>query len=276
MNSGYVHNAPEKNINQKIEFFPAVIDNFFSDPDLIRNWALQLPMAKTLQGQFPGYRTHPLHTIDSHFTNTLILKALSVYFNLRYDNFTWEDSNVCFNFIEPYDKDINNPKNEGWVHIDTNSDLAGVIYLTPNANPGSGTSLFDVKLEFEKDIMYFNHFEEKKAFYGDGNISDEEYIKSIKNFNNKFFETLNVKNIYNRLIIYDSRNFHKANNFVTGQSERLTLTFFIRNLKIDKTPLQKIRDNENFDNSLNLRINRFYENIKSNKELSEQTDVSDK
>jgi len=220
-------------------------------------------MQKTLEGQWPGYRSPPLHTIDSHFSTTLILKALSTYFNLRYENFKWEDSNVSFSVIEPYDTNKDSVKNQGWVHIDTNSDVAGVIYLTPNADPNSGTSLYKVKPEHEKNINYFTQYVEKKAFYGDGKISDKEYIEALKTFNNKFEETINVKNIYNRMIIYDSRTFHKANNFCTGDQNRLSLVFFVKGLTIDKKPLSKIRDKENFDNSLYLRIRNFYENIKS-------------
>jgi hypothetical protein len=263
MTNSYEHVAEEKNIIESAEFFPAVVDNFFSEPDIIRKWVNDLPMQKTLEGQWPGYRSPALHTIDSHFSNTLILKALSTYFNLRYENFTWEDSNVSFSVIEPYDTNKDSSKNKGWVHIDTNSDVAGVIYLTPNADLNSGTSLYQPKPEFEKDISFFKQYEEKKAFYGDGKISDKDYITAIENFNNKFTETVNVKNVYNRMIIYDSRIFHKANNFITGDTNRLTLVFFVKGLKIDKKPLSKIRDKENFDNSLLLRIKHFYENTKS-------------
>lgn len=263
MTNSYEHIPTEKNIIESAEFFPAVIDNFFSEPDIIRKWANDLPMQKTLEGQFPGFRSPPLHTIDNHFSTTLILKALSTYFNLRYEKFSWRDSSVTYSLIEPFDSNKESPKNEGWVHIDTSSDVAGVIYLTPNADPNSGTSLFKIKPEFEKDISFFNQYEEKKAFYGDGKISDTDYINAIQNFNSKFYETINVKNIYNRLIIYDSRYFHKANNFITGDDNRLTIVFFVQGLKVDKKPLSKIRDKENFDNSLLLRIKNFYENTKS-------------
>jgi hypothetical protein len=156
MTNSYKHIAPEKNIIDSVEFFPAVIDNFFSEPDIIRKWVNDLPLHKTLEGQWPGFRSPQLHTVDSHFSTTLILKALSTYFNLRYENLTWEDSSVSFSVIEPFDVNKQSPKNEGWVHIDTNSDLAGVIYFTPNADPYSGTSLYKIKPEFENDISFFN------------------------------------------------------------------------------------------------------------------------
>ena len=68
--------------------------------------------------------------------------------------------------------------------------LAGLIYLTKDANLNSGTSIF----------------------------------------NDASKETINISNVYNRLIMYDGNPFHRANHFHTGQNERLTLVWFIKNL----------------------------------------------
>ena len=71
-----------------------------------------------------------------------------------------------------------------------NMALVGLVYLTKDANLNSGTSIF----------------------------------------NDAGKETINISNVYNRLIMYDGNPFHRANYFSTGQTERLTLVWFLKNL----------------------------------------------
>ena len=67
-----------------IKFFPVCIDNFFDNPDEIREWALSLPKEKSDDGHWPGVRTSPLHILDKQFHNTLFLKVLASYFDLKW------------------------------------------------------------------------------------------------------------------------------------------------------------------------------------------------
>ena len=74
------------------------------------------------------------------------------------------------------------------------------------------------------------------------------------NNNDKFYETVRFQNIYNRLIIYDAQEYHRANNFDVGDSDRLTLVFFIGGINSD-TPLPKERVvNEDFDATIESMI----------------------
>ena len=98
---------------------------------------------------------------------------------------------------------------------------------------------------------------EKESYYlKKSNI--ENYKKQLDNNNNKFYEKTRFQNLYNRLIVYDSNEFHKANNLYAGKNadDRLTLVFFISGISSTKTkyPLERIKDNENYDTAINYRI----------------------
>ena len=261
---------------KKIKFNPICIDSFFKNPNFIRDWALKLPKQNQLDGDWPGLRTEPLHLIDKNLNNTLLLKILSAYFDLRYENISWQKSNVTFQLTKPYSSDKNNVKNKGWIHQDNGTHLAGLIYLTPNADLDSGTSLFNLKKEYENNFLYFASEPEKQSLYIDLNFNEEIYKKSYEERSKKFYEKINFSNIFNRLIMYDGNEFHRANNLHTGQEERLTLVFFIEGISNDFLPIDRINNFENFDNNIENKIKSIYENTKSEKKLPEQTNVSDK
>ena len=238
-----------------VKFNPTVVDNFFVNPDEIRNFGLSLSKKSSDGGHWPGQRSEELHNIDYDFNNCLILKILSTHFDLRYTEVSWEKSNVTFQTIKSYDDDKDSLKNVGWVHQDDTNQLVGLVYLTPEADLNSGTSIYKLKPEEEKSYLRYGANVEKRTFYKSGKIKKEDYIEALEMHNNRFVETLRVQNLYNRLITYDSDHFHKANSYVTGKEDRLTLVFFVKNLKVDKYPVERTYDKQNFDNSLTRRIN---------------------
>ena len=64
--------------------FPAVcVDNFYSDPDRVREWALSLEYKPPPAGQWPGKRSEKLHILDSKFFNDFCCKIFSLYFDLE-------------------------------------------------------------------------------------------------------------------------------------------------------------------------------------------------
>ena len=62
------------------------------------------------------------------------------------------------------------------------------------------------------------------------------------------------------MISYDAQEFHRANNFFTEGEDRLTLVYFIKDITVNRNPIQRVKDNESYDNFIEERIN---ENIKS-------------
>jgi len=259
---GFTYSPNINDTNTGTKFFSVCVDNFFKDPDSIREFALSLPKEPDPVGGWPGFRTTVLQDIDREFWNILILKSLSTYFDLKHDNIKWEDSRVVFQLIPPYSGKKNNGSNVGWIHKDVGFDLAGLIYLTPDADPDSGTSLFNLKKEKE-DIFLDNMRQSAKHMWKKerDKISEEDYIKQLNAWNENFIEKNRFQNIYNRLIMYDAQEFHRANNFYTGSSDRLTCVFFLKGVQLGgqfrsgRYPQNRVVDFENFDDKLTWRIN---------------------
>lgn len=267
--SGYTHRPKINEELKETKFFPVCVDNFFRDPDAIREWGLSLDMKPDGNGTWPGERSLPLHEINTELNQYILIKAVSSYFDLRFQNFSWERSSAHFQKIKKYSDDSSNKVNEGWIHTDgnkvdgigsTNNQLAGLIYLTPDADLDGGTSLFKLKKEHEETYQLFKMTPEKHAYYKkhDGsneeetitNISDKNYKEAILKHNSKFEETLRFQNVYNRLILYGQNEFHKANSYHVGDSDRLTLVFFINDITTEKYPTERVRDYEEFDSSI--------------------------
>ena len=67
------------NIGDAFNFFPTTcIDNFYKDPDGIRNFALSLNYNDN-SGNFPGLRTDNLNKIDAQFYKQSVNKLLSLF-----------------------------------------------------------------------------------------------------------------------------------------------------------------------------------------------------
>lgn len=243
-----------KNKNELIKnYFPACVDNFFNDPDLIKKYALSLKYEKDDLGRWPGERTKPLHLIDNELYMAIMLKMLSVYIDIDFQNVEWTNASLQFHKIKSFD---NENLNKGWVHTDIDYELAGLVYLNQNVNLNTGTSIYKLK-KGETYSMYERHYE-KHLFLKGENIKDEDYINSLKNNLNKFEETINFSNVYNRFICYDAKEYHTLNG-IDNTEERLTLLLFADGLKIqNKKPLQRVKNNSSFDNFIENRIKNYY------------------
>ena len=268
ISSGFSY-KPILDDENELKVFPICVDNFFDNPDLIRDFALSLPKTPSPNGSWPGKRSAPLHEIDNEFHVTLFLKIFSAYYDLKYSNFSWSSCKAYFQQISKYSNNNDNLKNMGWVHRDEGDEVAGIIYLNPNADINSGTSLFKLKSEYENNHLKHAHNPDKHALYNGNRIIEEDYIKSLEKNNNKFDETIRFGNVYNRLIVYGSQEYHRANSFVAGDEDRLTLVFFMNGIKsgtderTGRFPLSRVRDVDNFDIKLKDRIRYVKQNIKS-------------
>ena len=247
---GGSHIAPKSKYNEVERFFPVSVDNFFDNPDKIVRYAKSLSKEPDPDGRWPGKRTEMLWKIDDELNCALLLKIMSCYYDLSYQDVSWESSELYFQEIPTFSKNKNDVKNKGWIHIDddTKFEVAGLIYLTPDIDPDSGTSLFKVKPH--KEYMTHDRQVAKYLLYKNTNSSnnkeefDEAYfIKKYKEHEECFIEKTRFANIYNRMVMYDTSEFHRANNFYNGDGKdaRLTLVFFIGGLNVELYPLEKIK-----------------------------------
>ena len=223
-------------------FFPVVVDDFFNDPEALVDYGKSLPSNPSSNGYWPGKRSKNLWRIDNILCSTIILKILSCYYDVDYITLSWDSSEMSFQEIPRFSENKNDIINKGWIHRDDkNWQLAGLIYLTPNIDPDSGTSLYDLKSKFNnKDHGSSSKFE----LFKDGNIDEEEYIKDHIKQEEDFFEKVRFQNIFNRLIMYDTCEWHRANSYYNGDGEdaRFTLSFFIGGISI--IPLERIKNSE--------------------------------
>ena len=73
-------------------------------------------------------------------------------------------------------------------------------------------------------------------------ISEEVVKDKWEKHRSCFIEKVRFENIYNRLIMYDAKEFHAANSYYTSKDNRLTLLFFIGGIRANKWPLERIRE----------------------------------
>jgi hypothetical protein len=212
--------------------FPVLsISKFFKEPDKIRDWALSLDYTSSETGDWPGVRSKALHEIDAEWADVFFSKFLSSYYNFHLGDDVRFNVQAHFQKLTPHK---NQRCNQGWTHMDNNTVLAGLVYLTPNANKDAGTSLF--VLDEGKDAVIDSKI--KQDFYLGKEVDLERYTSALEEYNSRFTETTRFVNNYNTLISYPGDYYHRANNF--GDGERLTLVFFIEQLSAPYVPLEKV------------------------------------
>ena len=230
-------------------FFPVVVDDFFNDPNALVNYGKALPKR---HGDWPGKRSTPLYEIDEELHVNIILKVLSCYYDLDYIEISWNSSVMYFQEIPRFSENKNDIRNKGWIHQDPIQDsyqLAGLIYLTPDIDPDSGTSLYNLKSNQVHRIY------SKDVLFQDGSFDREEHTKSQTKHEENFKEKLRFQNIFNRLIAYDTNEWHRANSFYNddGKDARLTLSFFVGG--IDEMPLKRLKNSE-YESIIKLQVEK--------------------
>jgi len=185
-----------------------VVDNFYTDPHAVRNFALQ-------QIYFPGegavgYRTRKQFLFDG------IREAFESIIGAKIadfaDGYGWFDIGINgrFQYCSAGVPSVFHCDSQKW---------AAIVYLTPDAPPQSGTSFYR-----HKQTKIF-HNTQINWEAGDG----------LKVFNQKTFldstpyETVDtVGNVFNRLILFDGGLIHSGINYFGWDihSSRLFHMFF--------------------------------------------------
>ena len=127
-----------------------------------------------------------------------------------------------FQKIKPFSKEQYDPLNRGWVHQDIDTYFGGIVYLTKDPDPDTGTSIYKTNtgyaLQYEKEIKM------KEAHYRGEDIDLDEYNAAWHNAHEQYEETVKVSNVYNRFVMFNNKTHHGVQTF--GTKERLTLNFF--------------------------------------------------
>jgi len=184
-----------------------VVDNFLENPDEVRKLALDIPSDEYEKRGSVGVRSKPypygniyrpifekllgIETIDEEWGGT-------------------DGTHGCYQW---------SPADTGQVvHCDA-TDWAGIIFLTPDAPPRTGTWLM-------------KHKDTGKRYRDEG--LDDVFIGNTKQWDTHPFEKIDdIGNVYNRLILWNGRHLHTAGSYF-GESidnSRLYQVFFFNEKK---------------------------------------------
>jgi hypothetical protein len=193
-----------------------VIDNFYKNPYETRNYILTQDF--TVRGNYPGQRT--ISYANQHLKD--IIQEYVLPFGGKITDFPMPDeSNMNNNNIYNGAFQYTTSRDRSWVHIDGFNNWAGVLYMTPNAPLSSGTAFYNFHdgTTCEKDQKIMNNKTET-------DISSQDLTK---------WQLVDrVGNVFNRLILFDSKRFHMSMDYFGDSKEngRLFQVFFFSTERI--------------------------------------------
>ncbi len=193
-----------------------IVDDFFKDPDAIVEMSEGMKYHNPDTGNWPGTRTNSLHEENLRFFNYFGKKLYSLFYDTPPEYWNM----IChFQKINPFCEDKYGKRNRGWIHQD-NCWFGGIVYLTKDPEPDTGTSIYLAKDGY--DFQFRPELKEK--LYRSESVDDEQYDIEFDKMNDQYVETVRVNNVYNRLLLFGGDAYHGVQTF--GLSPRLTLNFF--------------------------------------------------
>lgn len=170
-----------------------VVDDFYADPDFIREWAIK-------EIEFSPSDYHKGERAKSRFSTYATKEILEEIigkpiYNWNHDRY----ANGIFQFCTADQPIV--------YHVD-NQTYAGMVFLTKDAPLGTGTSFYR-----SKETGDFKFDDEKR--------NTEAYVRAFKGKSNEmnFYDGTNfekideVGNKYNRLVLFDAKNIHAATQY---------------------------------------------------------------
>ncbi len=204
--------------------FPVtIVDNFYENPELVRDFALSQEFYISDKGEYPGLRTDCLPNISKELFNTFSEKLFSLFYDFKTTKVSW-DVETRFQKIEKFSKNKNSKLNQGWVHTD-NCIFSGVVYLSKNS---SGTSIYYPKKEGDE----VSSQDQKRLLFSGKSVDESQYEDAIDKNNSKFYETIRIEGEFNRLIIFEGGIHHAVPSFYTENDDRLTQVFFVNEIDV--------------------------------------------
>jgi hypothetical protein len=181
-----------------------VIDDFYSDPMKVRNFALKQEFK--VRGNYPGQRTES-------FLNDSIKSRLQEILYPYSGNITdWGGEYTgSFQYTVASDR--------SWIHSDSTTDWAALCYLTPDAPLTAGTGIFKHKATGMMTYDYRNPNPEYHKTQPPGHdFQDMTKWEMVDRFGN----------LFNRLVMYRADNYHMSLDYFGNEKEngRLFQVFF--------------------------------------------------
>ncbi len=210
-------------------------DNFFVNPDKVLSLFDEESFFKS--AAYPGMRTNNLLESTNESSRNFGLFFAKKICDEIFPGIHGLMIDARFHINQVYN---NSTANEGWIHSDE-ADLAGLVYLSKNeCSLHTGTSLFVKDTLGDFAVKDFTSRQE----FNLTDVPSDEYINDLKENHKNFTETVRVGNLYNRLVAYDAKIFHRPNRYnLESTDTRKSIVFCIRGFK------------RNFESKVNLNHN---------------------
>tara|TARA_B100000085_G_C18427645_1_gene465429 strand:- start:54 stop:719 length:666 start_codon:yes stop_codon:yes gene_type:complete len=210
-----------------------VADDFFRDPDEIVKLSKTLEFNKAPDGRWPGYRSKLLHQIDRVLFDKINKKILSVIFPGQH-----ELQYRCASSFQLIKQDPKEQLREGWVHYDTPHLFTAIIYLSKHEDVG--TTIVDPK-KFTSQVI---NVDKKNDFHLGKKVKNINL--RVQENNRQFKDSIVVQSKYNRILIFDSSQYHYVPNYISKDTteDRLTIVCFFDNVAHDhgiRFPIPEMR-----------------------------------
>lgn len=191
-----------------------VVDNFYEDPDSVRDYALGLQYAKYSRQWYSSaleIRDNELKGKGIRLAHDAIKSRLAEITQSTIDDSTWATSGDGWNGAFHYKK-MRLFRNRSTIHNhcgrleDVNIGWSGLVYLSPNPKNDSGTSIW---LQRKTGKAY-----SRESIY-DNRTDDYDLV-------------IRIKNQYNRLVLFNASVLHMGDKGygLSMKKARLFQTFF--------------------------------------------------
>jgi len=187
-----------------------VVDNFYNNAMDTRNFVLTQDFS--VKGNYPGQRTRSFATEDLK----KIIQRYVLSFGGRITQFPIpksdnSDANEIYNGAFQF----TTSRDRSWVHTDGWNNWAGVLFLTPDAPLSAGTAFYRFcdGSSSEEDAKILDNKKETDTFSQD--MTKWEIVDR-------------VGNVFNRLILFNSKRYHMSMDYFGNSKEnaRLFQVFF--------------------------------------------------
>jgi len=193
-----------------------VVDNFYNNAQGTRDYILTQEFS--VKGNFPGQRT--ISYANEHLRD--IIQTYVAPFGGKITEFPMPSINEKKDSSKTEEKAIYNgsfqyttSRERSWIHADGWNNWAGVLYLTPDAPLSAGTAFYRFKN---------GEYSEEDASL----LNTTEQVDNCSQDLTKWELVDRVGNVFNRLILFNSKRFHMSMDYFgdTKENSRLFQVFF--------------------------------------------------
>lgn len=187
-----------------------VVDQFYTDPMATRNYILTQPF--TVKGNYPGQRTISYATQHlKEFIQRYVQPFGGTITDFPIPKADGSDAHLIYNGAFQY----TTSRDRSWIHSDMHNNWAGVVYMTPNAPLSSGT-------------CFYQFHDGTRSEHDSVLVGNKQETDAASQDMTRWVATDFVANVFNRLVLFDSKNYHMATDYFGSSVEdgRLFQVFF--------------------------------------------------